>query len=61
MDRPGRRRQGGEQKPRGCEEFLYGNPGLTGSATTLTNDFLQLNSDHPEDLGEDHIIHSPLG
>jgi hypothetical protein len=38
------------------ELLLDGNPGLAGSATTLANDILQLNSDRPEDSGEDTLF-----
>lgn len=44
------------------ELLLNGNLDLTGSATMLANDVLQLNCYRPEDLEEDHTIHlSPGG
>lgn len=43
------------------ELLLDGNLGLTGSATLLANDVLQLNSDHAEYPGEDHTTHPPPG
>jgi hypothetical protein len=45
-----------------AEELLFnGNRGLMGSAVMPANDFLQLDGDRPEDLGENHTIHPPLG
>lgn len=43
------------------ELLLDGNLGLAGSTTTLVNDVLELNSDHLEDLREDHTIHPLSG
>jgi hypothetical protein len=45
-----------------AEELLFnGNLGLMGSVATPVNDFLQLDGDRPEDLGENHTIHPPPG
>lgn len=41
------------------ELLLDGDLGLTNSATTLAS-ILQLKSNGPEDLQEDHTIHPPL-
>ena len=43
------------------ELLLDENPSLASNATTLVNDVLQLNSDHPGDPGNDHTIHPPPG
>lgn len=37
--------------------LLDGNPGLTGNASTLANNILQLNFDGLKDPEEDHSIH----